>query len=228
MFSLARHPEKKSPFYSHYSQLREIGKRLSEEIPNTYDLDKAIPAIVRVLGIGNGKNIMMESEEEINFFIDFLLHEYEEKGQTLLERYRADHLEADSLTVEYLDAGKNSYTSLFKVIATQPEEMSIILSDLLNPADETLTVLNINLSKTAVPGGVIFSRLLPFAEFNGFSGMFAAFESGGDGGAFQGNRALLKRYKIMKKRIKSDRDSVQRFVACFKIQRVIGIESRTA
>jgi hypothetical protein len=221
MFSFARQPEKKSPFYSHYIQLREIGKRLSEEIPKAYDLEKAIPAIVRILGIGNGKNIMMESEEEINFFIDFLLHEYKEKGQKLLERYRVDHPEADSLTAEYLEAGKNSYTSLFKVIDTQPKEMSLTLSDLLNPTAEALTVLNINLSKTAVPGGVVFSRLLPFAEFNGFSGMFAAFEPGGD-------RALLKRYKVMKKRVKSDQESVQRFVACFKLQRVIGIDIRTA
>ena len=37
------------------------------------------------------------------------------------------------------------------------------------------------------------------------------------------NRGLLKRYKVMKKRIKPDRDSVQRFVACFKINRILGI-----
>lgn len=221
MFRFGRKAEEKSPFYDHYNQLREVGKRLSVEIPQAYDLEKAVPTITRTLGIGHGKNIVMESEEELNFFIDFLLHEYQENDQTLLERYRADHHEADSLLVEYFDAGKNSYTSLFKVIATHPEEMSLTFSDLLNPADETLTVLNINLSKTAKPGYVVFSRLLPFADFNGLSGMFAVFEPGGD-------RALLKRYKIMKKRVKSDRDSVQRFVACFKIQRVIGMEIRTA
>lgn len=221
MFRFGNQPEKKSPFYEHYNQLREIGKHLSVEIPQAYDLEKAVPKITRALGIRHGKNIMMESEEELNFFIDFLLHEYQENGQTLLELYRADHPEADSLVIEYLDAGKNSYTSLFKVISTQPGEMSLTFSDLLNPSDETLTVLNINLSKTAQPGYVVFSRLLPFAEFNGLSGMFAVFEPGED-------RALLKRYKIMKKRVKSNRDSVQRFVACFKIQRVIGMESRMA
>ena len=220
MFGLGHRPEKKSPFYDHYSQLRDLGKRLSEEIPQIYGLEKAIPKVTRVLGISHGKNIVLESDEELNFIIDFLLHEYEENGQTLLNRYREDHPDADSLTLEYLNAGKNSYTSLFKVISTQPAEMSLTISDLLNPSDETLTVLNINLSKTAKPGYVMFSRLLPYAEFNGFSGMFAVFEPGGD-------RALLKRYKVMKKRVKSDRDSVQRFVACFKIQRVIGMESRT-
>ncbi len=220
MFRLSRQPEKKSPFYKHYTQLRDLGKRLSEEIPQAYGLEKAIPEITRVLGIRQGKNIVMESDEELNFIMDFLFHEYEENGQTLLERYREDHPDADSLIIEYLDAGKNSYTSLFKVIATQPEEMSLTLSDLLNPSDETLTVLNINLSKTAKPGYVIFTRLLPYTQFNGFSGMFAVFEPGGD-------RALLKRYKVMKKRVKSNRESVQRFVACFKIQRVIGMESRT-
>ena len=63
---------------------------------------------------------------------------------------------------------------------------------------------------------MIFSRLLPYDEFNTFSGMYGILDEGS-------NRGLLKRYKVMKKRIKPDRDSVQRFVACFKINRILGI-----
>jgi hypothetical protein len=40
---------------------------------------------------------------------------------------------------------------------------------------------------------VIFSRLMPYDEFNTFSGMYGVFNEGS-------NRGLLKRYKVMKKR----------------------------
>ena len=108
---------------------------------------------------------------------------------------------------------------MFKVTAANPAESSLTFSDLLNPS-ETLTVINVNLSQTAQPGYVLFSRLLPYAGFNAFSGMFAVFPGDAD-------RALLKRYKALKKRVKSDRESVQRFVACFKLKRVLGEEIYT-
>lgn len=211
---------KNTPLLKRYKQLRKLGLKLSEEIPEIYGLEKSLPYIVRVMGLGQMQNIMLESEEEINFLMDFYLHEYQENGQTLIDRYRADHPEADDLVIAYLDAAQASYTSLFKVIAVNPIEKTVTLSDLLNRSDETLTVININFSQTAKPGYVLFSRLLPYADFNAFSGMYAGFPDGGD-------RALLKRYKVMKKRVKSDRDSVQRFVACFKLNRVLGMESAT-
>ncbi len=52
MFRFGRKAEEKSPFYDHYNQLREAGKRLSVEIPQAYDLEKAVPTITRTLGIG--------------------------------------------------------------------------------------------------------------------------------------------------------------------------------
>ena len=149
--------------------------------------------------------------------IDFYLHEYQENGQTILERYRTDHPEIDQLVTAYIDAAQASYTSLFKIISTHPSESSLQVADLLNPSEEPLTAININLSQTATPGQILFSRLLPYENFNAFSGMYAVFPSGDD-------RALLKRYKVMKKRIKSDQESVQRFVACFKLNRVLGKE----
>jgi hypothetical protein len=203
-------------FLKQYNELRRVGKRLSEEIPETYGLKESLPEIIRVLGIGQGKQLILENEEEINFMIDFYLHEFLSNGRTMLERYRADRSDLKPIEITYLDAAKNSYTSLFKVTDVNPTESSLTVIDLLSSSDQPLSVINVNLSKTGKPGYVIFSRLLPNGQFNCFSGMYAVFNEGND-------RALLKRYKVMKRRIKSDRESVQRFVACFKINRVLGI-----
>jgi hypothetical protein len=134
----------------------------------------------------------------------------------MLERYRADRANLEAIEVKYLDAAKAFYTSLFEVKNVNSTESTVTVIDFLSSSDDPLSVININLSKSAKPGYVIFSLLLPYDELNAFSGMYAVFDEGS-------NRGLLKRYKVMKKRIKSDRDSVQRFVACFKINRVLGI-----
>jgi hypothetical protein len=203
-----------------YNQLRETGKRLSEEIPKLYGLEKSLPEILRLFGIGQGRNLILENEEELNFIIDFYLHESLLNGQTMLERYRTDHANLDPLEILYLDSAKASYTSLFKVTQVNPVKNTLTVIDVLNDSEQALDVLNVNLSKTAKPDYVIFSRLLPNEHFNGFSGMLAAFDK-------QNVRSLLKRYKVMKKRVKSDRESVQRFVACFKLNRVLGIATKT-
>ncbi|MEM8641856.1 MAG: hypothetical protein AAGG51_24025 [Cyanobacteria bacterium P01_G01_bin.54] len=91
------------------------------------------------------------------------------------------------------------YTSLFKIIDRNPKEGTLLLTDLLGESDEPLSVININLSKTAKSNYVVFSRILPTEAFKVFSGMFAAFDGSSD-------RALLKRYKVMKKRVKAERE----------------------
>ncbi len=197
-----------------YNQVRDVGKRLSEEIPKLYGLEKSLPKIIRLLGIGQGKTVIFQSEEEVNFFIDFYLNEYHYHGQTLLEQYRADHPSLDLITIAYLDAAKASYTSFFKIIDVNPQESKLTFENLLKP-DDFIDVINKNLSQTAQPGYVLFSRLLPFEEFNAFSGMYAV---------FLGERHLIKRYKILKKRVKAERESVQRFVAAFKLNRTLGMD----
>jgi len=203
-----------------YRQVRRVGMRLSEEIPEIYGLDDSLPQIVRVLGIGHGKRIFLENEHETNFLIDFYLHEVLSNGRTMLERYRDDRPNLAPVEIQYLDAAKASYTSLFKVTDVNPKESCVTVVDLLNSSDSLLSVINANFSQTAQPNYVIFSRLLPYEKFNAFSGMFAVFNEGSD-------RSLLKRYKVMKKRVKSDRESVQRFVACFKLNRVLGMPAST-
>lgn len=199
-----------------YNQLRRVGKYLSEEIPKIYGLEESLPVITRLMGVGHGQKIVLENDEEINFLIDFYLHEFLSNGRTMLERYRSDHADLEATEVKYLDAAKASYTSLFEVKNVNLTDSTVTVIDLLSSSDDPVSVININLSKTIKPGCVIFSRLLPYDGFNTFSGMYAVFDEGS-------NRGLLKRYKVMKKRIKSDRDSVQKFVACFKINRVLGI-----
>ncbi len=203
-------------FLQQYQELRSVGIGLSKEVPTIYGTDKSLPETVRVLGIAQGKTIILDDEEELNFIMDFYLYEFLTNGLTMLERYRIDHPNLEPVEIAFLDAAKASYTSIFKVTNVNPKESSVTVIDLLNSSDQPLLIININLSKTIELDHLIFSRLLPNENFNMFAGMYAVFDKGSD-------RSLLKRYKVMKKRVKSDRDSVQRFVACFKLKRILGL-----
>jgi hypothetical protein len=208
-----------NPTLEKYKKMRDIGMDLSQSIPDAYGLTEAMPKLIRVFELKQGNTAMLDSEEELNFLVDYYLHEYQENGKTPLERYRGDHPEADELVVEYLDASKQSYTSLFKVIDCNPAMATLTLRDLLNK-DSTVTVLNVNLSRSAKSDYLIFSRLIPFENCNAFSGMFAIFPPKEEWG-------VLMRYRDMKKQVKSKQESVQRIVAMFKLNRILGVETRT-
>ena len=203
---------------TNYQEMQKVSRHLSDEVPKIYGLENTFPKIARLLGIKHGKNIFFESEEEINFIIDFYLNEYDCNGRTFFEQYREDHPNIDAQQIAYLDAAKNSRTSFFKVIELNPREGMLTVEDLLNPSGP-LNITNRSLSRTGELGYIVFSRFLSFGEFNAFSGMYAVFPN---------NHSLLKKHKIMKRRVKSDKDSIQRFVAAFKLNRTFGIEIRTS
>jgi hypothetical protein len=62
-------------------------------------MEESLPVITRLMGVGYGKNIVLENDEEINFLIDFYLHEFLSNGRTMLERYRADHVNLEEMEV---------------------------------------------------------------------------------------------------------------------------------
>jgi hypothetical protein len=60
------------------------------------------------------------------------------------------------------------------MIELNPPESSLTLIDLLSSSSQPLSVININLSKPAKVGSVIFTRPLPDKQFNTFSEMYKA------------------------------------------------------
>lgn len=200
-----------------YREMQKVSRYLSEEIPRIYGID-CFPEIARLLGIKHGGNVVLESEEEINFMIDFYLNEYDYQGQNFYEQYREEHPNIDERQVAYLDAAQQSYTSFFEIVDIQVGRDILVAKDLLN-SSELHEITNRGLSLTGQIGYIIFSRFLSFSDFNSFSGMYALFPNSCN---------IIKRQKVMKKRVKSNKDSIQRFVAAFKLNRKFGIEIHTS
>jgi hypothetical protein len=183
--------------------------------------NQSLKVVGKLLGITEGKTVMLDSEEELNFVMDFSIFEYQVEGKNFVQRYQEDETaKKTEIEMEILTAQSLSYTSFFKITETDPVNATITLSDLLNNNQE-LKIININLSRTAYPGLLIFTRIEPFADFNAASGMYALFSEVSE-------RSLLKKMKIMMRKVKSDVESVQRFVAFFKLNRKEGLMTKTA
>lgn len=208
----------KSPIKK-YKQYQNIGKNLSEKIFAEFSDNKSIGAVGRLMGIWHGGTLVLESEMESDFIMDFSLFEYFVKGKNFIQRYQEGRFELNEKESEVLEAQLLSYTSLFKIIETEPANARVTMEDIFNDRQE-IKIMNINLSKTAQPGFLLFTRIVPFSDFKMSSGMFCAFPENSE-------RYLLKRYKIMKRKVKSEIESVQRFIAFFKLNRTQGLEAAT-
>ncbi len=202
-----------------YRQYIDLSRKLAHILLTRFVSAEVLQTVSRLMGVMRGKGIMLESKEEKKFIADFSLFEHQINGENCFQRYQAENHELDAKEAEMLKASLLSYTSLFKIIETDPVNASVTLSDLLSNKQE-IKIININLSQTARPGLLIFTRIVPFSDFNMASGMFCMFSKNSE-------RALLKQLKPEMKKVKSEIESVQRFIAFFKLNRKQGLATTT-
>ena len=203
-----------------YKQYRNIGKNFSQKVLEKFTDQQSLLAISKLMGISEGKTLVLDSEEELNFIMDFSLFEYQVQGKTFLQRYKEENLQLEEKEAQLLEAKLSAYSSLFKIIKVQPADATITLRDIFNNGKE-VKIIDINFSRTARPGLLMFTRIVPFPDFNMTSGIFFIFPE-------HSEKSLLKRYKVMKIRVKSDNESVQKYIAFFKLNRKEGLEAKTA
>ena len=156
---------------SKYKQYRKIATDLTDKIAEELTTPEDLRAVGRLMGILREKTFVFESEEEFNFLNDFRLFEYLSDGKNFIQRYQEKEYQLDEKQTEVINASILSYTSLFKIIKADPESATITLNDLLNNEQE-IEIININLSQTAQIDLLIFTRIMPFSDFNMTSGMF--------------------------------------------------------
>lgn len=110
-----------------------------------------------------------------------------------------------------MDASEHS---LYKIIKVDTEKSLIVVKDLLNDKDN-INLIDVSLSKSVNEDLLVYTRLLNFAEFSITSGLGFIFSS-------NHKDFLMKRSRKLMKKIKSDSDSIRRFIAFFMLNRTDG------
>lgn len=198
-----------------YKQYRQIGTALNDKIMESCLKPETITGAAKLLGILRGNQLILESEEEGTAFIDFAIHDYQVDGRNAIATYQ-DEIGAENQQEENLIAAQlSAYTSLFKVTEKLKRESVLVIKDLLNQQEIQLT--DISMSQTAPVGMLLFTRVIPLAEFNITSGSSFVFEEDQE-------IHLIKKQKSLAQKVKSDVEAIQRFVAFFKLNRSRGMD----
>ncbi len=201
-----------------YKTYRNIGKELNHKIMDTCVSRDVLMGSARLLDIVREDTLIFGSKDETNILMDFVLNEYQVNNKNAIEIYRGKVGWQNEIEKDILDALLSSHTSLFKVISVSKAENMLLLNDLLNKSDN-IKLIDIALSETAIPGLLLFIRLVPFRDFNMTSGVSLIFPG-------HLKRYLLRRCKKLSRKVKSDRDSMKRFVSFYELSKTDGIEVR--
>ena len=201
-----------------YETYRKIGMELNHKIMKScLDRDVLLKS-ARLLGIVRGDTLIFDSEDETSVLMDFALNEYRVNNKNAIEIYREKIGWQNEIEKDILDTLLSSYTSIFKVTSISEAENALLLNDILNKKDN-IELTDIAFSETAIPGLLLFIRLVRFKDFNMTSGVSFVFPGDSEG-------YLLRRYKKLSRKVKSDSDSIKRFVSFFRLYKTDGIEVR--
>jgi hypothetical protein len=203
-----------------YKEYRKVSRELNNKIIEKCLNPDVFKKSATLLGAARGDILVLDTEDEMNILMDFALREYKVNKQTTVEIYQEKIGGENEIEKEILDAFVSSYTSLFKIISISKAEKLLTLEDKLNQK-ENIKIIDRALSKSAAPGILVFIRIVPFKDFNMSAGILFAFY-----GELEKN--LLKKYKLASKKVKSDSESIKRFVAFYKLSKTDGIQVRYA
>jgi len=202
-----------------YRQYRDVGRDLSTKIFSSELEHDEIMDSAAVLGIETeGNQMHYDDEEQAVTHMDFALNDYRIDGQTAVERYRDAQAWDTEIERDILDNLVQAETSLFKLTAVDPAESQLVLTDLLTGNDE-IKLTDINYSRSATPGIVLFFRLVPYDEFNTTSGVSMPFP-----GQIQDH--LCSVFQQVRDEVTTHHEDVVRFQTFFKLYRKYGLNAR--
>lgn len=200
-----------------YKTIREIGMKLNSNMLTDMDKNLMLES-ARLLGILENNTFVFEDEQESTYLQDFSIFEKFKLNtrKSLVEIYRKNVGSNDDIEDKLFDASEKSYTSLFKVKSTHKNEFQVHLNDILRKED--ITILDIGFSQTVQTGTLIFTRIIPFEQFNISSGASFTF-------SHEKEEYLLRRQRTLKKKYELEGVDIARYIAFFMLNRTDGIAS---
>ena len=150
-----------------YRQVRAVGRELNmalvKQLPRT-----AVPECGKKLGIFKAGTLILNNDDEIAILYDYCLYHYRRDGKTVIDRRLANTPPPpDSMDMALLQAMRNAYYSLFRILDILPHKGAKLL-DLVS--GETIDLVDIGMSETGSLGIFLAGRILPLPDFNMSSG----------------------------------------------------------
>lgn len=200
-----------------YLKIRNDSRNYVEKIIS-FSIDKnLIGKGARLLGmLGHNKNLILDSEDEINFLMDFIIFEKIRNNKNAIEHY-LEHNQLDEYEQEIFNMFLNSYSSLFIVEESDVQNGTIKLKDYYT--QEKTEIIDMGLSKSSIRGLPIFFRRMQYEDIAFTSGI--SYLIGSD---LNSPEKLHKEIESTLKSIKEKDESVKKFIAFKRLNKKYGID----
>lgn len=164
---------------SKYVIYREAQKKFASHklIPfiMKYDRDDIMGKTADLLDIyREEKEIFIEEESQQLCLFDYAINEYLVNSKTIISLYTSKYHLENNTEREIAEAYKNAYSSLFRVVNTSPSKGLVFLKDIFGHRGN-IRLIDKNFSSMATTDVLLFTRVLPFKDFNMTSGVFFVF-----------------------------------------------------
>ena len=198
-----------------YEKVRKAGRTFVYTVLRACVNKKMLMESAKLLGLHlRGKEIWFDCEEETNVLMDFLVFDYKVNGKNAVQAYVETSGDQNKVENELLDCWLSSRSSLFEVVAVSG--FTLQLKDLLEKMNKTIKLVDVGISSSAVPGALLFTRLVPIDDCYMTSGVVFAFPVGF-------NEYLVRRHKEISEKIKTGDDDMKRYVSFFKLSKKCGL-----
>ncbi|TAF93149.1 MAG: hypothetical protein EAZ32_18695 [Cytophagia bacterium] len=202
-----------------YQNLRVETRKVVEKITDFAAKHHTITKAAKSLGMLNGKTIVMNSESDTSYLMDYALFEVKIGAQTTLEYFYDYGPELSAKEDEYLATMLENYTSFFEITGLDKANATVHLIDILND-NKPLSIVDIALSQNQdLVGVLLFSRILTFDDLNMTSGasmtFFAYYKTD-----------LLNRLSLLKFKNRGQLSRAQLFAFFYNQHLSIGVETR--
>ena len=204
-----------------YQRYRTDGMTLNHKIMDATLSEAAIQHGSRALGLeGRGRELILDSEDDLSVLMDYALYEYRVKGKNAVERYQEEIGGETQIERELLAAMVALSTSLFEVESVSTSTCIMRLSDLANEG-RTINLMDINFSQRVTPDWLLFIRPVTLENFSMTSGIALIFPR-------HLKEELLKRWHRSQSRRRRSAQSVsaRRYATFFRLSKIKGIEVR--
>lgn len=200
-----------------YKTCRKVGMNLNHKMMDKCLDRDTLNKSAKLLGIIQKGKIVFDNEDETSVLMDFALNDYRFVNKTVVEKYSEKYGWKNTIEKDIFNALSNSYTSLFKITSISRSNNTLILTDILNKEND-IKLIDIAFSNTITHSNyLLFTRILPFKDFNMTSGVSFIFRSNME-------NYLIKQYKKKKNEIKSNNEDIRRFVTFYKLHKKHGID----
>lgn len=201
-----------------YKEYRRQGQELNQKLVDSLSDDELMEA-ARFLNMtkqqGGEEVLYHEGELDMAVQSDFAIHEIERDEMALLDQFYQAERWNNETQREILEALRETYTSLFEVTDVSRDERMLEFQDILAQDESHLSLTDINMSRTADPGALIFFRPVRFDDMTITSGFMFPFES-----AYKDH--LISVYQKVIDKTESRTESDKRFYIFYRMYKKYG------